>query len=472
MSPISVDPGSFRDPGGQVYFIDDKVYRTVNPSAVDDFDFVESTGLMDELVTKGWLVESQKSDPAVLGTVAANSCYVIEHPLLPFISYPYEWPFPSLKAAALLHLDIQLTAIESNVTLSDASAFNIQFIGSKPIFIDRLSFVRYREGQIWEGHRQFCEQFLNPLLLRALFGIEHNAWYRGTQEGISTIHLKHLLRWKHMFSWNVLTHIVLQSILQEKTHVDTFKEGRRLTQSALPRASYKRLLHRLKDWIQGLKPADNGKTLWQDYAGNHSYAPDEVALKKEFIVEFTAETKPGIIWDFGCNSGEYTIAALGAGAKYAIGFDFDQGALEVGTTRALEMNLPLQFLFLDASNPPPNQGWAEEERMGLKKRASIDAVIALAFIHHMVIAKNIPLVRFVNWLIDLAPSGVVEFVPKTDSMVQRLLMFREDIFPDYTEENFLVLLSAQARIAKTRRVSESGRLLVWYHSKDQPSNAE
>src|SRR3546814_6517392 len=47
-------------------------------------------------------------------------------------------------------------------------SYNIQFDGPRPVFIDVLSFRRYREGEFWTGHRQFCEQFLNPLLMRAL----------------------------------------------------------------------------------------------------------------------------------------------------------------------------------------------------------------------------------------------------------------------------------------------------------------
>ncbi len=68
----------------------------------------------------------------------------------------------------------------------------------------------------------------------------------------------------------------------------------------------------------------------------------------------------------------------------------------------------------------------------------------------------------VDWLVGLAPDGVVEFVPKTDPMVQELLRLREDIFPDYRESVFLDLLGRKARIIETETVSESGRLLIWY----------
>ena len=153
---------------------------------------VES-GVLQSLAAAGRVVAFDEVSRDVLGGEAGDPALVLEHPRLPFVSYPYEWPFKALKAAALHHLDIQIDALDGGVALSDASAYNVQFLGAKPIFIDLLSFRRYREGEFWLGHRQFCEQFLNPLLLRALVGVPHNAWYRGSLEGIVSAELSRLL---------------------------------------------------------------------------------------------------------------------------------------------------------------------------------------------------------------------------------------------------------------------------------------
>ncbi len=465
MIAATLDPGSFRDPGGQVFLGDSHVYRTVNPPAVDDFDFVEASGLIDALVADGLVLASDKVDSSVLGQSCGDARYVIEHPKLPFISYPYEWTFSALKAAALLHMDIHLKALEHGVTLSDASAFNVQFNGAKPVFIDRLSFVKYRDGEIWAGHGQFCEQFLNPLLLRAFFGIPHNAWYRGAQEGIPTEAIRALLPVRRMLSWNVLTHIVLQSAIQSRVKsggdADSAK-SHELRKVGLPKTALESMLRRLRRWIATLTPADKGKTTWQDYANNNSYADAEAAMKRGFVERFVTAGKPKTVWDLGCNTGAYSAAALSAGADYVVGFDFDQGALEHGFRNARENDLPMQMVYLDAANPASDQGWAEAERQGLHRRASADALLALAFVHHLAIAKNIPLDRVVGWLVGLAPTGVIEFVPKTDPMVQRLLQFRPDIFPDYHEENFLRCVGSLARIEQSDRVAENGRLLISY----------
>ncbi len=185
MTAVRPDTGSFRDPKGRIFHRDDRVFRTIMARAAADFEFVRSSGLMGELVDKGLAVAADPVDPGVIGSHASGASFVVEHPRLAFVSYPYEWSFSALKAAALLHLEVQRKALDHGVTLSDATAYNVHFEGPRPIFIYWLSFRRYQDGEFWLGHRQFCEQFLAPLLLRAILGVPHNAWYRGNQEGAS-----------------------------------------------------------------------------------------------------------------------------------------------------------------------------------------------------------------------------------------------------------------------------------------------
>ena len=464
MNDIHPLPGSFRDPAGRVYEVDGQIFRTIAVPFAAEFEFVESTGLLRKLIADHTLLPFERVDARDLPLLCSQDTkYVLQIPHLRFVSYPYEWPFSALKAAALLHLDLQLTALEFGVTLTDASAYNIQFQGARPVFIDHLSFCRYHPGEIWSGHRQFCEQFLNPLLLRALFGVPHNAWYRGTQEGIKAQDLSRFFKWRHRFRWNVLAHVVLQSFFQRSAESDNVKVDRKsLPANALSLAAFRRVLKTLHSWIARLKPADMRKTIWQEYTKTHSYSSEEVERKKRFVGEFVRRETPKVIWDLGCNTGDFCVAALDAGAEYAVGFDYDQGALELAFARSGEQNLAFQPLFFDAANPSPSQGWREQERYGLRARASADAILALALIHHLAITHNIPLEQLLDWLIALAPQGVIEFVPKSDPMVQSLLRRRDDIFPDYTKEAFLSYLGRNARIIDTAMVSSTGRLLVSY----------
>jgi hypothetical protein len=240
--------GSFRDPSGHVYQGDGRVFRTVNSCFASDFEYVRSSGILEKLTNAGLLLPLTvvpEGTDLIVG-METETKYVLETPKLPFISYPYEWPFSALKAAALLHLEIHLSALEEGVTLSDASAYNIQFQGPRPIFIDHLSFRPYRKGEMWFGHRQFCEQFLNPLLLQSYFGLSHNAWYRGTQEGIPANEINRLLRWRHFMNPNVCMHIVMQSFLQ-KTVQDSVSgiQKEELGNASFPLASFQQMLQRL-----------------------------------------------------------------------------------------------------------------------------------------------------------------------------------------------------------------------------------
>ncbi|MDH3737615.1 MAG: class I SAM-dependent methyltransferase [Alphaproteobacteria bacterium] len=429
----------------------------------EDFEFVRDTGLIERLQRDGGLIASETVATDVLGDASADARYVVEHPRLPFVSHPYEWPFSALKAAALHHLNIHLAALAEGVTLSDASAYNIQFLGVQPLFIDLLSFRRYRDGEMWSGHRQFCEQFLNPLLLRSKLGVAHNAWYRGTQEGISAGDLRRLLPWTKKMSRNVLLHVIAQAAFQ-KSAVPSGKSSL-ATEFRFPLQKYQQLLSNMRRWIERLEPADTGKTVWQDYAGTHSYSADEFAVKTDFVARFCAATKPKVIWDLGCNIGDFSKVALENGAELSCAFDFDQGALEAAFARASSERLMMQPLLLDAANPSPNQGWNECERKGLRERANADGMLALAFIHHLAIGRNIPLADLIDWLVGLAPQGIIEFVPKADPKVQELLALREDIFPQYTEECFRQFLSSRADIVEVVTVTETGRKLFWFRAR-------
>lgn len=455
------EAGSFRDPAGQIHKIDGRVFRTVMPYGLEDYEFVRSTGLISRLIERGQLISEKQVDPKVLGEIGVKASYVLEHPVLPFISYPYEWSFAMLKAAAIHHLDIHLCALEYGVTLSDATAYNIQFKGAAPLFIDSLSFRRYQEGEFWLGHRQFCEQFLNPLLLRSYTGIPHNSWYRGGMEGISAEDLSHVLPFHRKLSLNVLMHVVMQARFQSQSGSQLDAE-RVIEKRKLALTGFRQMLQGLKKWISKLEPMGKGKTVWQEYAQDNSYSSDESEMKRKFITEFTHSVTPKIIWDVGCNTGEYAETALLAGANFAVGFDFDQGALDLAYLRAESKNLSFLSLFLDASNPAPSQGWAQKERPGLMQRNNADGILALALVHHLVIGKNIPLAWVVDWIVCLAPQGVIEFVQKSDPMVQELLRLREDIFDDYNEDTFFRVLENKANIVRSETVSASGRRLFWF----------
>ncbi len=168
----------------------------------------------------------------------------------------------------------------------------------------------------------------------------------------------------------------------------------------------------------------------------------------------------------GCNSGQFSEVCLKAGAKNAVGFDFDLKTVGIAFQRSKDKKLDLLTLHQDLANPSPAHGWGGVERKSLMARANADMTVALALIHHLVIGRNVPLNYFTKWLVQLAPEGILEFVPKNDPMVQILLMNREDIFPDYTLENFKHVLNKYARIIRSDVITEDGRTLIHFTRND------
>ena len=452
--------GSYRDPAGEVYFAEGRVLRTVNPVASAQYMQIRDAGILSQAISDGYVIGTQELArdewPDELGAAA----HVLEHDKVPYISYPYEWSFKQLKAAALLHLDLQLGLYERGAVLTDASAYNVQFIGARPVFIDVLSIAPYKPGQYWTAHRQFCEQFLNPLLLRALKGVPHNAWFRGSLEGIQTVDLASLLSFRNKLSWHVLTQVTLparltrQALRNPNAAVERVRGGRKF-----PEAAYRGFLTQLRGWIASLRPRAGDDTVWQEYAVANTYEQQEAAEKRKIVQSFVSKVGPQSLFDLGCNTGDYSIAALQAGAGRVVGFDFDNNAIDQAFERSQAEQLPFLPLLLDAANPSPEQGWMQRERDGFGERAKADAVIALAFEHHLAIGKNIPLDQVVDWIVNMAPVGIIEFVEKSDETVGRMLALREDIFPDYHKEAFEAALSSRAEITGKTVISSGGRTL-------------
>jgi ribosomal protein L11 methylase PrmA len=454
------DGASFRDSAGHVYRLNGRVLRTVTAHGTTDYEFVRDSDLLARWNFTGQVISSKEVEPSLIG--AADVRFLLEHPELPFVSYPYEWSFSALRAAALLHLELILEGLESDLTLSDASAYNVQFLGCRPQFIDILSFSRYREGDYWIAHQQFCEQFLNPLLLTALRGVPFNAWLRGSLEGIPTEDLGRLLPWYQKLGWRVLSHVVLPSAF----HMRARKRASELYSSSfrrpLPRSAYRAMVSGLHKWIESLSVPRRWSGQWLEYATDNTYSPAEAAVKEKFVTTFVNEVSPRLLLDFGCNTGRYAELALRAGARSVIGFDSDPATIEFAFREAMRKNLNFLPLYLDAANPSPGQGWQGLERKPLGERVNADGLLALAFVHHLTIGRNIPFGEVVGWLVSLAPEGVIEFVSKEDPTVRFMLRNRTDIFPEYSKESFYAILRQQAEVVSETEIGGGRRLLVRY----------
>lgn len=457
---VKIDPSSYRDPSGRVIYFGERVLRSVTNYAADEYDALSKDPLIGELCSSGRLIDFQAVDAGLLGNSGDITALhrLIEHPRIPLITYPYEWSFEMLRAAALAHLDLHRDLLNGGFTLADATSYNIQFVKTKPVFIDLLSIRRYRDDEVWAGHDQFLRMFVNPLLLESGTGFPFTTVLRSDLEGLRSETLLPLLPWRDRTRLTVFLHVVLPVLLQGRESRGALAAGTP-SRRPLPKHAYLHMLEQLRNLVAVMKPRPK-KSFWSNYSRSNSYAAVSQAEKETFVRSFVGKTRPGVLVDLGCNDGQYSFIALDAGAGSVVGLESDRTALDAAFIEADRIGAAFTPLHLDIANLSPSQGWHGKERASFSDRLRGDAVLALAVLHHLVIGRNIPIGEAVRFIVELAPHGVIEFVPKEDPMVQRMLRYREDIFPHYTYEAFTGFLRDVADIAAEIKISNSQRRLI------------
>ena len=447
------DPASYRDPSGFVFWVDGQPYRQVERRFAAEWDAFEASPLSDALVERGLLV---RHEPAPLELARGGTAHrVIRPERIDFVSYPYEWTFGELRDAALLTLEIQSLALEHGFTLRDASAYNVQFRAGRPIHIDTLSFEPAEAGRPWIAYRQFCEHFLAPLALMAIRDVRLSALLREHLDGVPLDLASRLLPGRTHLNLGLATHIHLHARAQRR-FADRPTEARERVRSARP-VNQPALLDNLRRTIAGLRWRPAG-TEWADYDERTSYDAEATAEKESLVARFLAATDGRRVWDLGANTGHYSRIAADLGRE-VVAFDIDPGAAERLYARVrADGRSDILPLVMDLANPSPGLGWATAERRSLADRADADTLLALALVHHLAIGRNVPLAEIGGWFARLGRQLVVEWVPREDAMVQRLLATREDVFDDYTIEGFRTSFGQawsiveEAPIAGTQRV--------------------
>lgn len=447
--------GSFRDPSGFVFSHSGVVYRQVNTCYREDYDLLMGSGLYQSLADDGLLVRHEETSE-VQSQYPDQAYRVLRPDQLPFISYPYEWCFSAFKDAALLTLEIQKRALKHGMTLKDCSAYNIQFVAGRPVFIDTLSFEKYVEGLPWTPYRQFCQHFLAPIALMSGTDIRLRRLLRPFIDGIPLDLAAKLLPYKTRFSFPLLLHIHLHAKTQRQ-YADT-AVSKKSFERKISRTSLLGLLDSLESAIRSRTWRAAG-TEWADYYSDDSYTQAGLEHKKQLVEQYLDEANPKDLWDLGGNTGLHSRIASSRGIG-TVSFDVDPACVEMNYLQMRkdkdESILPL---VLDLTNPSPALGWNNDERMSLAQRGPVDAVMALALIHHLAISNNVPLGMLAEFFAGLGRWLIIEFVPKGDHKVQKLLATREDIFPDYTSEGFERAFQGLFAIRRKETIRESTREL-------------
>jgi SAM-dependent methyltransferase len=466
------EPGSYRDRNSSVFYRNGDVFRGISANVLANWKRLTATRFFADFALRGNIVSTNlvSEQPSTDHAPADRPwAAVLRHDRIPFVSYPYEWTFGMLKDAALLHLDLMLAALEEDFILKDASPYNVQWHGARPVFIDIPSFEVLEPGQPWVGYRQFCELFLYPLMLRAYKGVDFRPWLRGSIDGISAASLRPLLSLRDLARAGVVTHVVAHNALQRR-----YSARERNVRSELTRAGFdKRLIVRnvlnLRKIISRMVPG-GGKTEWSDYTRTHSYGEADFDAKRTFVRNAASLHRWRRVWDLGCNTGTFSRIAA-EHADHVVAMDGDWMAVEdlYQSQKARSDGGSILPLVVNLADPSPGQGWRGRERKSLPDRGTPDLTLCLALIHHVVIGANIPMADFMRWLADLGTALVIEFIDREDEMVEALLRHKDDQYDDYRPEVFQALLKEHFDVRNSETLKGRKRSIHFALPRDSAS---
>ena len=462
---VHADPGSFRDPTSRVFATADGVWRGLSEAALPDFEALAATDFFRSALDRGDIVGTElvtDNPPDLPGAWAG----VLRHERIDVRSYPYEWPFEMLRDAARLQLALTRGALSEKLITKDASAYNVLFRGTKPVFIDVGSFERLRGGEPWPGYRQFCEHYLNPLLLQAVRDVPFQPLLRGNVHGIAPGLAADLLRGSGRRQKGTFTHVRLHA-RAERRYADTDRE--RDVRSDLKRAGFgpgliDAQLRNLQKAIDALRWPRHTRqsTAWSTYTERSHYTDQDLAAKEAFVTSAVgAATPPRLVLDLGANDGRFSRLAIEAGAASVVAVDSDHVVVDrLYRDLRKEGEQRILPLVIDLSNPSPALGWRNRERPAFVDRVRPDLVLCLAVVHHLALTNTVPLDEVVAFLADFAAPVVVEFPHRDDVMAARLLARkRSGLFDAYNLESWEEALGRRFTVTATSTLPSGTRTL-------------
>lgn len=453
----SEHPSSFRDPAGALYFEDEVLYRFLSENHLKDFQLLKDSGLLEILYHEGSLVVHHQVHR---NETAENEKGIVLRPeLIPFISYPYEWSFSALKEAALLTLSIQIKALEHGMTLKDASAFNVQFVGTKPVFIDILSFEKYIEGRPWIAYRQFCEHFLAPLTLMSHCDIQLQSLLQVHLDGIPIDLASKLLPVSTYLKFGHLMHIHLNGLAKK-----TYEGQSKVSQKVISKQSLLGILDSLTSTVRAIH-LPKKKSTWSNYYQEFTYSKESISEKAVFVGTVAKKITPYMVWDLGGNTGKFSEIAS-KHSSYVICSDNDPYCVDQCFIKQKQNNsktiLPL---YLEVDNPTSGRGVEHRERFSLSERGPCELLLALALTHHLSISDGIPFSKIASQFSKWCKNLIVEYVGLKDEQTIRLLATREKPLEELTKDRFESAFSEFFEIVESKSLSGSDRTIYWMRSK-------
>lgn len=439
---------SFRDPDSSLSFDSSYYYRHISLNYEKHYiHFIES-GLKDRLLQEGFILPFVEIiDDSPEGGISSR---VLRTDILPFVSYPYEWSFSQFKEAAILTLKINQLALEYGMILKDASMFNVQFIGCKPIFIDLASFEIYEQDTPWKAYYQFCKHFYGPLFLAAKKNCILPKLLQYFIDGIPLKEVVSLCSWNDFLDSGAFLHLYLHAKGEGKI-VNVSKE-KKVTKKQLHN-----IFTHLESAITNLT-LKKKQTVWDNYNQNNNYDIESQLHKVQIIKGFLEQINGQKALDIGANDGLYS-QLLSDKGMYTIVVDIDELAVDRAYKMQHGLIHPLQ---MNLVNPTPAIGWNNTERKSFWDRCHVDIIQALAIVHHLVITHDISFDEIAKKLSSHTKFLIIEFVDPIDTQVQILLQNKPHHKITYTLTNFEKSFGIFFRLKGKQNIYKTERVLYFY----------
>jgi SAM-dependent methyltransferase len=424
--------GSFRDPSGYVFERDGLIYRAVDETCAGILKELEGSGLLAQLIDQERLVGTSILDDSNLVRLLASehSGYgnFLKHDRIDTITYPNEWTISMLADAAVHTIDIQLMLLEGGLSLKDASAYNIQFIGFKPVFIDLSSIERPERRDLWIALGQFEQMFTYPILLCRYYGWDLASYFVGQINGRSVERVAQSIGMLGCSRPSVFLDVTLPLILDRWARNRDIGGREMMTKSVKNSGAQVANLKRLRRKVQKISNGYKPRGVWTEYGAICNYNERASVAKRNLVKEYLDRVKPSWVLDMGCNVGEFSYIAAECGSD-VLAADADHDAVEVLYRRLKEKPAAITPMVIDLSNPSPATGFRNQERMSFLERLDVDCVMVLALFHHLHVSGNLPVESIRDLFWDMTNDYLIlEFIPPEDEMFRRLLKFRVDLY--------------------------------------------
>lgn len=449
------DSGSFRDPSGYIFVEKNKIYRIVKDSYKLNFEKLQNSGLLDELFKKKLLVKHEiiKSPKSY----DQKQFLILEVEKIRTITYAYEWSFSQLKDAAINTLEIQLISVSKGMSLKDATPFNIQFEENRPIFIDTLSFEEIKNNNYsWKAYKQFCENFLSPLVLMSYTDPRLNKLLMNDINGVPSDLTLRLIPFIKKFIPSVFIHLVLPSLLSSKKISNSDLKSKKV----ISKTQHLSIINQLIDFIKSLKLNDT-LSEWGDYFNETINEKKDYIINKEKVLKFFIKNiNISTTWDIGSNDGYFSNIIAKSFNSHVYCLDIDWRSIEYNYLRNKKNKTKnIHPIIFDFSNPTPSLGWLNIERKNLFERLEEpNLIMSLALMHH-VINANIPIEQFINFIKKTKKYVIIEYIPLNDPKCQEIFKTRKEevIYP--SEKEFIKLILESFNIILEQIIEPTNRKL-------------